>query len=82
LYIDNNPFTNPTSTNNLLLAQLAANELANDWNTGELFTTGGRTSAGTADYDYLIANDWSVDGADLVSAVRKLRVKGVGQLNQ
>jgi Leucine-rich repeat (LRR) protein len=69
------------SANNSLLAKLAANELANGWDTGEFSTSGGRTSAGTTDYDYLIANGWTVDGADLVSAVRKLRVKGVGQIN-
>jgi hypothetical protein len=66
-----------------LLAQLAANELANDWNSGELTTTGGRTSAGTTDYDYLIANGWSLSGLDLtggggggVNVTGKLRIKG------
>ena len=82
LNISNNLLTNPTSTNNSLLSLLAANELANDWDSGEFYTTGGRTSAGTADYDYLIANNWVVDGADLVPVVTgKLRVKGVGQIN-
>ena len=80
LYVNDNLLT--PSTNNSLLAKLAANELANDWNYGEFYTTGGRTSAGTADYDYLIANGWSVQGADLVPTVTgKLRVKGVGQIN-
>jgi Leucine-rich repeat (LRR) protein len=81
LYIDNNPFTNPTSTNNSLLAQLAANELSNGWNSGEFTTTGGRTSAGTSDYDYLIANGWNLQGLDLPtpppSGNGKLRIKGV-----
>ncbi len=77
----NGDFVTP-STNNSLLAQLAANELANDWDSGEFYTTGGRTSAGTADYDYLITNNWVVDGADLVPVGNgKLRVKGIGQLN-
>ena len=82
LIVENNPFTNSTLTNNSLLAQLAANELANDWDSGEFYTTGGRTSAGTTDYDYLIANGWDVQGADLIPVgTGKLRVKGVGQIN-
>jgi hypothetical protein len=79
LYVNDNLLT--ASVNNSLLTKLAANELSNDWNYGEFYTTGGRTSAGTDDYDYLIANGWDISGADLVSAVRKLRVKGVGQIN-
>jgi hypothetical protein len=76
----NNPLS--PSVNNSLLAQFAANELANAWNYGEFYTTGGRTSAGTTDYDYLIANGWTVEGADLVpTGTGKLRVKGIGQLN-
>jgi len=79
LYIINN-FLTP-SINNSLLAQLAANELANSWGYGTFQTTGGRTSAGTADYDYLIANSWDVQGADLIpTGTGKLRVKGTGQL--
>jgi hypothetical protein len=82
LNLENNPSINTTSINNSLLVQLAANELANAWGYGEFYTTGGRTSAGTTDYDYLIANNWVVDGADLVPTVTgKLRVKGVGQIN-
>jgi Leucine-rich repeat (LRR) protein len=70
-----NPLT--PSINNSLLAQLAANELANDWNYGDFFTSGGRTSAGTTDYDYLIANGWNLQGADLVVVSGgKLRIKG------
>jgi hypothetical protein len=81
LSVENNPFTNSTLTNNSLLAKLAANELANDWDTGELYTSGGRTSAGTTDYDYLIANNWEIFGADLIpTGTGKLRVKGIGQL--
>jgi hypothetical protein len=79
LYVNDNLLT--ASVNNSLLAKLAANELSNDWNYGQFYTTGGRTSAGTDDYDYLITNGWVIEGADLVSAVRKLRVKGVGQIN-
>jgi hypothetical protein len=80
LYVNDNPLT--PVINNSLLAKLAANELANDWNSGEFYTSGGRTSAGTTDYDYLIANGWTVDGADLVpTGTGKLRVKGIGQIN-
>jgi hypothetical protein len=80
LYVQDNLLT--PSVNNSLLAKLAANELVNNWDDGAFNTTGGRTSAGTTDYNYLIANGWTVEGANLASAVRKLRVKGVGQLNQ
>jgi Leucine-rich repeat (LRR) protein len=80
LYVNDNLLT--ASVNNSLLTKLAANELSNGWTYGEFYTTGGRTSAGTTDYDYLIANGWAIEGADLVTAVRKLRVKGVGQINQ
>ena len=77
----NDNLLTPT-VNNALLAKLAANEAANDWDTGEFYTTGGRTAAGTTDYDYLIANGWTVEGADLVpTGTGKLRVKGIGQLN-
>ena len=79
LFVDSNLLT--PSVNNSLLVKLAANELSNDWNYGRFYTTGGRTSAGTGDYDTLISRGWIIEGADLVSAVRKLRVKGVGQLN-
>jgi hypothetical protein len=82
LYVDDNLLT--PSANNSLLTQLAANELANDWDTGEFYTTGGRTSAGTTDYDYLIANGWIIVGADLVappSSSGKIRVRGITQQN-
>jgi hypothetical protein len=76
LYVNDTPLT--PSINNSLLAQLAANELANDWDTGQFSTQGGRTSAGTTDYDYLIANGWTITGADLVVVGSgKLRIKGV-----
>jgi hypothetical protein len=82
LYTSNNPSINTPSVNNSLLAKLAANELVNDWNSGGFYGSGGRTSAGTTDYDYLIANGWYIEGADLVPTVTgKLRVKGVGQIN-
>ena len=65
LYVSNNLLT--PSVNNSLLTKLAANELSNDWDSGGFYTSGGRTSAGTADYDYLITNNWTVEGVDLVS---------------
>lgn len=80
LRVMNNPSINNPSTNNSFLAKLAANEAANGesiW-LGEFTTTGGRTSAGTTDYDYLIANGWTVEGADLVVVGSgKLRIKGL-----
>jgi Leucine-rich repeat (LRR) protein len=63
LYVNDNLLT--PSVNNSLLAKLAANELANEWDSGEFYTTGGRTSAGTDDYDYLINEGWKIEGADL-----------------
>jgi len=78
LYVEDNRSINNKSVNNSLLAKLAANELANDWDSGEFFTGGGRTSAGTTDYDYLISNSWNISGADSVS--RKLRVRGIQSL--
>jgi hypothetical protein len=76
LYVNNNLLT--PSVNNSLLAKLAANELTNGWTSGELSTTGGRTSAGTNDYDYLIANGWTISGADLVSNPVWYRFKALG----
>jgi hypothetical protein len=73
--------------NDTILAKLAANQLENGWTEGDqdqstFVTAGGRTAAGTADYNYLIANGWDVQGANLpVVGNGKLRVKGVGQLN-
>jgi hypothetical protein len=56
--------------------------LANDWDSGSFFTSGGRTSAGTPDYDYLIANNWYIVGADLVVVSgSKLRIKGAFTIN-
>jgi hypothetical protein len=82
LYTQGNPSINTPSINNSLLAQLAANELANTWGGGDFSTTGGRTSTGTTDYDYLIANGWTLSGLDLtggnggVNIYGKLRIKG------
>jgi hypothetical protein len=76
LNLNDNPII--ASANDSILDQLEANGLTD----GSFITTGGRTSAGTGDYDTLISRGWTIEGADLVSAVRKLRVKGVGQLNQ
>jgi Leucine-rich repeat (LRR) protein len=82
LYVYEIPLINTPTINNSFLAKLAANELANDFGYGDFQTQGGRTSAGTTDYDYLIANGWAVSGADLtggnggVNIYGKLRVKG------
>jgi hypothetical protein len=65
LYVQDNLLT--PSVNNSLLVKLAANELVNNWDTGVFNTTGERTSVGTTDYNYLIANGWLVEGADLPS---------------
>jgi hypothetical protein len=74
--LNGNPMT--ATANNTILSGLVTNGNSN----GNFYTSGGRTAAGTSDYDTLIANNWNILGADLVSAVRKLRVKGVGQINQ
>jgi Leucine-rich repeat (LRR) protein len=76
LYVNDNLLT--ASVNNSLLTKLAANELSNDWDSGEFYTTGGRTSDGTTDYNYLINEGWTIEGADLLA--RKLRVRGINQL--
>ena len=74
--LNGNPMT--AAANNTILSGLVTNGNSG----GNFYTSGGRTAAGTADYDTLIANKWNILGADLISAVRKLRVKGVGQINQ
>jgi hypothetical protein len=82
LFTQGNPSINTPSINNSLLAQLSSNQLANEWNSGVFYTSGGRTSAGTTDYDYLIANGWNLQGLDLtggnggVNIYGKLRIKG------
>jgi hypothetical protein len=77
LYVNDNLLT--PSVNNTLLAKLAANELANDWDTGEFYTEGGRTAAGTTDYDYLIANGWDISGVELTFPVTFITSKGIGE---
>jgi Leucine-rich repeat (LRR) protein len=78
--------TNPMTavSNNSILSQLNANDAENSpdfFNTGNFVTINGRTSAGTADYDALIAKGWNLLGLDLVtpppSGNGKLRIKGV-----
>jgi hypothetical protein len=54
-----NPIT--ATANNNILAQLVVNGITG----GTFKTTGGRTSAGTAAYDTLITNGWTIEGADL-----------------
>jgi Leucine-rich repeat (LRR) protein len=79
LYVTNNSAINTPPVNNTLLAKLAANELANDWDTGEFITTGGRYASATADYDYLIANGWDISGVELTFPVTFITSKAVGQ---
>jgi hypothetical protein len=82
LYVHGNPSINTPSINDSLLALLAANELANDWNYGEFGTQGGRTSAGTPDYEFLVSRSWYVGGVELIpSGNSKLRIKGVFTVN-
>jgi hypothetical protein len=72
--------TNPMTpeANNSILNQLDNNGLS----MGQFYTTGGRTSAGTADYNSLISKNWSLSGLDLtggnggVNIYGKLRIKG------
>ena len=63
--------------NNSILDQLNANGVES----GNFFTSNGRTSAGTADYDSLVGKSWQLRGLDLVtpppSGNGKLRIKGV-----
>ena len=72
-----NPMT--PESNNSILSQLDNNGLSN----GNFLTINGRTSAGTADYDALIAKGWTLSGLDLtegggggVNVTGKLRIKG------
>jgi hypothetical protein len=74
--LNGNPMT--ATANNTILSGLVTNGLTD----GSFYTSGGRTADGTADYDTLIANNWNILGADLIAAVRKLRVRGIGQQNQ
>jgi Leucine-rich repeat (LRR) protein len=82
--------TNPMTpeANNSILAQLDENGLS----MGQFYTTGGRTSAGTADYNSLIGKMWALSGLDLMETTTttttaapsgngKLRIKGVTQIN-
>ena len=59
LYLNDNLLT--PSSNNQILNILDQYGLEN----GEFLTTGGRTSAGTADYDALSAKGWTLSGLDL-----------------
>jgi hypothetical protein len=56
--------TNPMTpeANNSILNQLDENGLS----MGQFYTTGGRTSAGTADYNSLIGKMWTLSGLDLM----------------
>jgi Leucine-rich repeat (LRR) protein len=74
LYVNNNLLT--PSVNKSLLAKLAANELSNDWDSGDFYTTGGRTSDGTDDYDYLINEGWNISGADLPPVWYRFKASG------
>jgi hypothetical protein len=59
MYGGTNPIT--PEANNSILAQLDENGLS----MGYFITTGGRTSAGTSDYNSLIGKMWNIQGADL-----------------
>jgi Leucine-rich repeat (LRR) protein len=64
-----------TPSNNSILDQLNANGVEN----GNFFTINGRTSAGTADYDALIAKGWNLLGLDLASNPTFITAQSVGQ---
>ena len=80
LYFVGKEYGNPltSAANDSILNQLEANGLEN----GVFETINWRTNAGTDDFNTLISRGWTIEGADLVSVVRKLRVKGIGQQNQ
>ena len=68
-----NPMT--AASNNSILSQLDGNGGSGG---GNFITINGRTSAGTADYDALIAKGWHLIGLDLITVGSgKLRVRGV-----
>jgi Leucine-rich repeat (LRR) protein len=72
-----NPMT-ATANNNVLSALVA-----NGAGPGNFATSGGRTSAGTANYDTLNADGWKLYGLELTtpppSGNGKLRVRGISQ---
>jgi Leucine-rich repeat (LRR) protein len=60
-----NPGVNNPQSNDAILAQLAANQLANEWENGAFYTAGGRTQSGSADYYYLQSNGWEMYGLSI-----------------
>ena len=71
--LNGNPMT--AVANNTILSGLVTK---NSGGGGNFYTSGGRTSAGTSDYDTLIGDGWNLLGLDLViTSSGKLRVKGV-----
>jgi hypothetical protein len=75
LSLQDNPIT--PEANDSILDTLELNGLES----GIFQTFGGRTAAGTSDYNTLISRGWSISGADLPTppSSGKLRIKGVGQ---
>ena len=60
-----NPGVSNPQSNDAILAQLAANQLANEWEYGAFYTAGGRTQSGSADYYYLQSNGWEMYGLSI-----------------
>jgi Leucine-rich repeat (LRR) protein len=86
--LNGNPMT--ASSNDTILADIVAQNRGS-MEKAYIATSGGRTSAGTADYNTLIAEGWNLVGLELgeetttttttVAPSGKLRIKGVTQIN-
>jgi hypothetical protein len=74
--LNGNPMT--ALANDAILADLVINNPVLIRGTKTFITSGGRTAAGTADYNTLIADEWNLVGLELVAPPSggKLRIKG------
>jgi len=72
LEITNNPFNK--SLNDSIMDILNSNGI----NNGTIYSSNGRTSAGTADYNSLVSKGWSLYGLDLAQSTTFITSKAVG----
>jgi Leucine-rich repeat (LRR) protein len=75
LYLQDNPIT--PEANDSILDTLELNGLEY----GNFQTFGGRTAAGTSDYNTLISRNWAIQGADLVGPPSTSRRVGIRRRN-